>query len=157
MMKRLWKFFKHSSVNCVLSLHYASSKLNIFKQQTCLVFQIFVYHSFGRLPLNNLKSCKKYKIFPNINFIASFICLIIICLRWLWDVNLWKRQNFFLCWLWDASKIIENIMEKPTNKRFFCQRFIFVLINVDSVNVYYVGTFHCWWIVWRKIDGKSWF
>lgn len=109
MMKRLWKFFKHSSVNCVLSLHYASSKLNIFKQQTCLVFQIFVYHSFGRLPLNNLKSCKKYKIFPNINFIASFICLIIICLRWLWDVNLWKRQNFCVCWLWDASKIIENI------------------------------------------------
>jgi hypothetical protein len=109
MMKRLWKFFKHSSVNCVLSLHYASTKLNIFKQQTCLVFQIFVYHSFGRLPLNNLKSCKKYKIFPNINFIASFICLIIICLRWLWDVNLWKRQNFCVCWLWDASKIIENI------------------------------------------------
>jgi len=112
MMKRLWKFFKHSSVNCVLSLRYASSKLNIFKQQTCLVFQIFVYHSFGRLPLNNLKSCKKYKIFPNINFIASFICLIIICLRWLWDVNLWKRQNFFLCWLWDASKIIKNINGK---------------------------------------------
>lgn len=27
------KFFKHSSVNCVLAPRYASSKLGIFKQQ----------------------------------------------------------------------------------------------------------------------------
>lgn len=30
------KFFKHSSVKCVLSPRYASSKLSIFKQQACL-------------------------------------------------------------------------------------------------------------------------
>lgn len=33
------KFFKHSSVSCVLSPRYASSKLSIFKQQAC-----FIYH-----------------------------------------------------------------------------------------------------------------
>lgn len=32
------KFFKHSSVSCVLSPRYASSKLSIFKQQACLFF-----------------------------------------------------------------------------------------------------------------------
>lgn len=31
------KFFKHSSVNCVLSPRYASSKLSIFKKQACLI------------------------------------------------------------------------------------------------------------------------
>ena len=32
------KFFKHSSVTCVLSPRYASSKLSIFKQQACLFY-----------------------------------------------------------------------------------------------------------------------
>ena len=32
------KFFKHSSVSCVLSPRYASSKLSIFKQQACFFF-----------------------------------------------------------------------------------------------------------------------
>lgn len=36
------KFFKHSSVNCVLSPRYASSKLSIFKQQ--LVGTLFTHH-----------------------------------------------------------------------------------------------------------------
>ena len=31
------KFFKHSSVLCVLSPRYASSKLSIFKQQACFI------------------------------------------------------------------------------------------------------------------------
>ncbi|KAL0323225.1 UNVERIFIED_CONTAM: Phospholipase D delta [Sesamum angustifolium] len=31
------KFFKHSSVTCVLSPRYASSKLSIFKQQACFI------------------------------------------------------------------------------------------------------------------------
>lgn len=31
------KFFKHSSVHCVLSPRYASSKLSIFKQQACFI------------------------------------------------------------------------------------------------------------------------
>lgn len=31
------KFFKHSSVTCVLSPRYASSKLSIFKQQACFM------------------------------------------------------------------------------------------------------------------------
>jgi phospholipase D1/2 len=31
------KFFKHSSVSCVLSPRYASSKLSIFKQQACFI------------------------------------------------------------------------------------------------------------------------
>ena len=37
------RFFKHSSVNCVLSPRYASSKLSIFKQQACLVFHHLVH------------------------------------------------------------------------------------------------------------------
>ncbi|XP_057987564.1 phospholipase D delta isoform X2 [Hevea brasiliensis] len=36
------KFFKHSSVNCVLSPRYASSKLSIFKQQ--VVGTLFTHH-----------------------------------------------------------------------------------------------------------------
>lgn len=32
-----WKFFKHSSVTCVLAPRYASSKLSIFKQQACFI------------------------------------------------------------------------------------------------------------------------
>lgn len=31
------KFFKHSSVNCVLSPRYASNKLSIFKQQVLIL------------------------------------------------------------------------------------------------------------------------
>ena len=31
------KFFKHSSVLCVLSPRYASSNLSIFKQQACFI------------------------------------------------------------------------------------------------------------------------
>lgn len=38
------KFFKHSSVSCVLSPRYASSKLSIFKQQACL---FFIYTEFS--------------------------------------------------------------------------------------------------------------
>jgi hypothetical protein len=38
------KFFKHSSVNCVLSPRYASSKLSIFRQQACIVFHLLYHH-----------------------------------------------------------------------------------------------------------------
>ncbi|KAI9201248.1 hypothetical protein LWI28_020671 [Acer negundo] len=39
------KFFKHSSVHCVLSPRYASSKLSIFKQQACFVVgTLFTHH-----------------------------------------------------------------------------------------------------------------
>ncbi|KAK6131027.1 hypothetical protein DH2020_035225 [Rehmannia glutinosa] len=34
------KFFKHSSVTCVLAPRYASSKLSIFKQQACFIFVV---------------------------------------------------------------------------------------------------------------------
>ncbi|KAJ6998880.1 phospholipase D delta-like [Populus alba x Populus x berolinensis] len=37
-------FFKHSSVNCVLSPRYPSSKLSIFKQQACLVVGTLYTH-----------------------------------------------------------------------------------------------------------------
>ncbi|RHN71183.1 putative phospholipase D [Medicago truncatula] len=40
------KFFKHSSVSCVLSPRYASSKLSIFKQQACFMLW---FSSFPRL------------------------------------------------------------------------------------------------------------
>lgn len=33
------KFFKHSSVNCVLAPRYASSKLSYFKQQVYFISQ----------------------------------------------------------------------------------------------------------------------
>lgn len=33
------KFFKHSTVHCILSPRYASNKLSIFKQQACSYFQ----------------------------------------------------------------------------------------------------------------------
>lgn len=40
------KFFKHSSVTCVLSPRYASSKLSIFKQQAWLYLnQNLLLHS----------------------------------------------------------------------------------------------------------------
>ena len=38
------KFFKHSSVTCVLSPRYASSKLSIFKQQACLFLYTMVQY-----------------------------------------------------------------------------------------------------------------
>ncbi|KAL7202210.1 hypothetical protein ACSBR1_033810 [Camellia fascicularis] len=42
------KFFKHSSVSCVLAPQYASSKLSIFKQQvvtTQTLCSFVVYHA----------------------------------------------------------------------------------------------------------------
>lgn len=36
------KFFKHSSVICVLSPRYASSKLGLFKQQASPIFSIYM-------------------------------------------------------------------------------------------------------------------
>lgn len=40
------KFFKHSSVHCVLSPRYASNKLSIVKQQACFIPQCSYYFSF---------------------------------------------------------------------------------------------------------------
>lgn len=41
------KFFKHSSVICVLSPRYASSKLGLFKQHVSpRLFKIYVHDSF---------------------------------------------------------------------------------------------------------------
>lgn len=39
------KFFRRSSVSCVLSPRYASSKLSIFKQQVCFVLCFYYYFS----------------------------------------------------------------------------------------------------------------
>lgn len=56
------KFFKHSSVTCVLSPRYASSKLSIFKQQACFIpwssniFTIF----FSILKFFLFKECLQY-------------------------------------------------------------------------------------------------
>lgn len=36
------KFFKHSSVNCVLAPRYGSSKLSIIKQQACLISLFYI-------------------------------------------------------------------------------------------------------------------
>ncbi|KAJ7005738.1 hypothetical protein NC653_005148 [Populus alba x Populus x berolinensis] len=49
------KFFKHSSVNCVLSPRYASSKLSIFRQQACLVFHLLYHHVIGTLYTHHQK------------------------------------------------------------------------------------------------------
>lgn len=44
------KFFKHTSVHCVLAPRYASSKLSIFKQQASFIScaKSFVYLLYGK-------------------------------------------------------------------------------------------------------------
>jgi hypothetical protein len=62
------KFFKHSSVTCVLSPRYASSKLSIFKQQACFMLWFI---SFPRLfYVSVFKFCILYHSFHP--FLISF-------------------------------------------------------------------------------------
>lgn len=55
------KFFKHSSVSCVLSPRYASSKLSIFKQQACF-YAIKSSSSCSYLSLSNLNDTLPFPV-----------------------------------------------------------------------------------------------
>ncbi|KAK6115139.1 hypothetical protein DH2020_007408 [Rehmannia glutinosa] len=49
------KFFKHSSVTCVLAPRYASAKLSIFKQQACFILLLLFFRVVGTLYTHHQK------------------------------------------------------------------------------------------------------
>lgn len=51
------KFFKHSSVICVLSPRYASSKLGLFKQQASPSSSIYVFMTLTLISVAILSTC----------------------------------------------------------------------------------------------------
>ena len=77
------KFFKHSSVICVLSPRYASNKLSIFKQQACFWAGV---NSLHISPLTKMQFCPR------------LLCILIVnILVTLDDINFLARRLLELC------------------------------------------------------------